>query len=127
MALDSSVGSGQRSQKVEAYIEGLQPEVAEIVRTLRNLILGSIPDVEEDIKWEMPCYSKNGLLCYISPAENCVSLGFYRDAELRAPEGLLEGHGKRLRHVRVRSLGKIDTDLLRQLLLQAVEVNRGRP
>src|SRR5437870_7620266 len=41
---------------------------------------------------------------YIMPMRGYVNLGFYQGTELADPERLLEGSGKALRHVKIRSL-----------------------
>ena len=40
---------------------------------------------------------------YVMPHAGWVNLGFYRGASLPDPEGLLEGSGAAMRHVKVRS------------------------
>ena len=41
---------------------------------------------------------------YILPYRNWVNLGFYLGTEIDDPEGLLEGPGAKLRHVKIRSV-----------------------
>jgi hypothetical protein len=38
---------------------------------------------------------------YIIPHTNWVNLGFYKGADLSDPDGLLEGTGKKLRHIKI--------------------------
>ena len=40
---------------------------------------------------------------YLMPQKDRVNLGFYQGAHLPDPEGLLEGTGKSLRHIKARS------------------------
>lgn len=54
--------------------------------------------------------------CYIGAHRDHVNLGFYYGAELSDPKGLLEGTGKRLRHVKVREISQVDLPSLRQLV-----------
>lgn len=62
---------------------------------------------------------------YISPQRGYVNLGFYQGVDLPDPEGLLEGTGKRLRHVKVRSLADADRAAVRDLVAAAVAERRG--
>ncbi|WP_258087662.1 DUF1801 domain-containing protein, partial [Xenorhabdus bovienii] len=39
--------------------------------------------------------------CYVMPQKAWVNLGFYHGVSLRDPDVLLEGTGKRLRHVKL--------------------------
>ena len=59
---------------------------------------------------------KSEHFCYISAQKNDVNLGFYYGAELPDPDGLLQGTGKLLRHVKIREPKAIRGRALRQLL-----------
>ncbi len=58
----------------------------------------------------------------IMAAGTWVDLGFYRGTELKDPKGLLEGSGKSMRHVKVRSLKEIDTEYFTELVKQAASL-----
>ena len=64
---------------------------------------------------------------YVMPQARWVNLGFYQGAALPDPEGLLEGTGARLRHVKVRSLEEAGRPALRALLDAAVAERRTAP
>ena len=57
---------------------------------------------------------------YIAPYASHVNLGFYRGAFLNDPAGLLEGKGKRLRHVKVDDAGLARSNGLKRLIRQAI-------
>lgn len=59
---------------------------------------------------------------YVMPHASHINLGLYQGASLPDPEGLLEGTGAKMRHVKVRELG--DLERCRGLLLAAVEERR---
>jgi hypothetical protein len=61
---------------------------------------------------------------YIIPHKNWVNLGFYMGATLPDPAGLLEGTGKKLRHVKVRSLEEAGRPEIRSLIEQALAERR---
>jgi len=48
-----------------------------------------------------------------------VNVGLFRGAELSDPEGLLEGSGKYMRHVKIRSECDIDATALSKLIVAA--------
>jgi hypothetical protein len=54
------------------------------------------------------------------PHKNWVNLGFYKGADLPDPSGLLEGTGKKLRHVKVRSLEDAEKPEIRRLIEEAL-------
>lgn len=94
------------SNGVEAWFAAAAEGQRPTLEALRELILTVAPEVTEEIKWGRPCYSNaRGLVCYLHHTKSYATLGFYKGAELDDPEGLLEGTGKTMRHVKVRSLG----------------------
>lgn len=62
--------------------------------------------------------------CYVLPYKSWVNLGFYKGAELPDPDGLLEGTGVKLRHVKFRSLEAADTAAIRALIEESLEERR---
>jgi hypothetical protein len=95
---------------------------------LRALVAAILPAVVE-VPWpkmRMASYGvgpkkKSEHFCYISVQKNDVNLGFYYGAELPDPEGLLQGTGKLLRHVKIREPQAIRSRALRQLLKVATK------
>jgi len=60
-------------------------------------------------------------------AKEHVVFGFMRGAVLRDPQKLLEGTGKYLRHVKLRSVADVRQPAVRRLLQQAAALNRKKP
>ena len=54
--------------------------------------------------------------CWIAPARRHVSLGFYHGVDVPDPDGLLEGTGKRMRHVKIRTLTDLANPALGELV-----------
>jgi hypothetical protein len=108
---------------VKAYLAKLKPAARMVSQTLRQLVLEAVPGIQESLKWGMPCYSHNGMVCYISPAKAHVSFGFYRGTELTDPQGLLEGEGNKMRHVKVRSPEDIRAEQFSAWVREAVALN----
>ena len=53
--------------------------------------------------------------------KNCVNLGFNRGALLTDPDGVLEGSGKLIRHLRIHNHNQLDRPLVRRFLRAAIE------
>jgi hypothetical protein len=53
---------------------------------------------------------------YVNAFRAHVNVGFFRGAELADPEGLLEGNGKFMRHVKLRPEGEVDASTLMKLI-----------
>jgi hypothetical protein len=95
----------------------------EMAYQLRQLIDEVLPGVVE-VPWprmRMASYGvgpkkKTEHFCYVSAQKDDVNLGFYYGAELPDPDGLLQGTGKLLRHVKIREANAIRGKALRRLL-----------
>jgi len=57
---------------------------------------------------------------YIGVQGSHVNLGFYHGASLSDPDGLLEGTGKELRHIKIRSVADAGRAGVTELLNQAI-------
>ena len=57
---------------------------------------------------------------YIGAQKSHVNLGFFHGTALNDPAGLLEGTGKKLRHVKVRNMTEAKNPALKRLVLDAI-------
>ena len=58
---------------------------------------------------------------YILPYKRWINLGFYQAVDLADPEGLLEGTGARMRHVKIRSIDDANLPAVRELIQDSFE------
>ena len=56
---------------------------------------------------------------YVNAFSSHASIGFYNGAALSDPAGLLQGSGKRMRHIKLKRSEDIDEDALRILIVNA--------
>ena len=104
-----------------------------VVKALRKLVFEIDPDACETVRLGDraatygvgPRKMLDGY-AYILPYRQWVNLGFYQGVGLTDPEGLLEGTGARMRHVKVRSLEDANKSEVRALLLCALAERRNR-
>jgi len=111
------------SGDMNAFMDKLSPSNKKIVKNLRKIILKAVPNVDEEIKWGMPCYSQNVMICNIIPAKAHVSLAFFKGVGLTDPNRLLEGEGKKMRHIKLRSENEIKTKIIAAWVREAVSLN----
>ena len=103
-------------------------EVPKIAKAVRALVKKSVPACEEYVNpWKIPTFDLNGPLCFYMTAKEHVVFGFMRGAVLRDPQKLLEGTGKYLRHIKLRSVADVRQPGVRRLLEQAARLNRKKP
>jgi hypothetical protein len=108
---------------VDAYIAGLEGWKAEVASKVRRIVLEAAPDAVESIKWAQPVYETNGPFCYMKAFKNSVNFGFWRGVELEDPEGLLQGTGEKMRHVKLAGIRDVDEAALAGFVRQAVQLN----
>ena len=109
----------------------LDPKIEQICRSLRDLILRLDPDAVEVVRlgdnaasFGLGPKKMSEAYAYIMPKAAYVNLGFYNGAALADPAGLIEGTGKRLRHVKVYSTEEAAQPALSQLLEAALAERR---
>jgi hypothetical protein len=100
----------------------------EVATRLRGLVKKSVPKVKEGVNpWHIPIFESNGPICYYMAGKNHITLGFIRGTSLPDPEGLLEGTGKNLRHVKIKSVDDLNRKGLSELLKSAARLNAKVP
>ena len=109
---------------VEFWMSQLGPGPRVIAEELRQLILNSVPDLSEAIKWGNPVYEKGGRVCYLAATGAYVSLGFFNGASLHDSQGRMEGTGKKMRHVKVRTVDDILDEQFATWVREAVALNQ---
>ena len=94
-----------------------------LLSELRTVIQSTVPDAQEAMKWGQPCFSRNGLFCYLQRAKNHVTLGFQKGAKMNDPDGLLKGDGKQMRHVKFGQNSQIDPVQCAALIKEAIRLD----
>jgi len=108
---------------VEKYIESHPTQIREIIKKLRLVAKANMPSAHEfmyhnAINYKLP-ESPGTWICYIAAQRNYVNMGFFFGTKLSDPKKLLEGTGKRMRHVKVRTVEEAGTNELADLIRQA--------
>ena len=104
------------------------PEFRPLCEALRNLVASLHPGFVE-VVWPKYKIASFGVgpkkmtehYAYIAVLRSHVNLGFYRGVCLPDPTGLLEGNGKRLRHVKLRSVSAANDVAISTLLRHAIK------
>ncbi len=100
--------------------------VTDIAIHLRMLLADVMPGITE-VNWKAQQIAGYGVgekkmsehFCYIAPLKAHVNLGFMYGADLNDADGLMEGSGKALRHIKVKSMEDATNPAIRELLVQA--------
>ena len=116
-------------RRLLSYLAPYDPHVADLTLALRDLVLEEAPDAIESLSKGYAVaigFSFTGKplkdgFCHIVTYPSHVNLGFNRGALLPDPHGVLEGSGKSIRHITIRSQGELDRPFLRRYLQAAIE------
>jgi hypothetical protein len=107
---------------VDGFFERYPADVQTISRILRAMVLETMPGANELLfaNQNHVAYSTSasraGTIVYICPLNSYVRLGFMYGGQLPDPDKVLVGEGKRLRHVKVRSIEQSRDPVLERLV-----------
>lgn len=95
------------SESVDAYLEGLEHPLADVVAALRKIILKADRSVGEEVKWNAPAFFYTGEMKAFDPKKyerhlvvfnlfqkNCIRLVFWHGDRAKDTSGFLEGDYK---------------------------------
>ncbi|MDF1664980.1 MAG: DUF1801 domain-containing protein [Planctomycetota bacterium] len=107
-------------------ITSFEPEIQSIAKALRELMATTLPGVTE-VPWVKQKIVGYGVgpkkmsehFCYIAPFKKHVNLGFFYGADLDDPQSILEGSGKSLRHIKVKTMTQVKDAPLTSLVKAA--------
>lgn len=107
----------RRDPEVEAWMREHDGELGAIAQRWFEVMRGCGDDVRELLHDGHPtaCVG-DAAFGYVNAFKAHVNVGFFLGAELADPEGLLEGTGKFMRHVKLRPEEKVNDAALRQLI-----------
>ena len=87
-----------------------------------------MPGTNETVNaWGIPTFEQKDPFCYFMMGKNHVTFGFHFGTSLEDPEGLLEGTGKNMRHVKLRTSKDLEQKGLRSLVLAAARLKVEAP
>ena len=100
-------------EQVTEHIQKLEPALAQVVETLRRIILSTDPEIGERIKWNNPSFYYTGEMIEFDPKEykrdlivmnlhkGRIMLVFPSGAKVNDQSGLLEGDYKDGRRIAI--------------------------
>ncbi len=111
-----------RNKEVDEYIVAAEDSQKAILSTLRSLIFETFEQIKESYKWKRPVYGLSKDFCYLVTTKSGVNLGFYDATNINDPNQILEGTGKKMRHVKVKHVDALPKEVLKQMLLEAAKI-----
>jgi hypothetical protein len=118
---------GKRAKR-SSYVRDDNPELRKVVRVLRSFVKGTVPGTRETANsWGIPTFETKDPFCFYMVGKNHVTFGFHYGTSLKDPEGLLEGTGKNIRHVKLRAVEDLERKGLKGLVLAAARLKGKAP
>jgi hypothetical protein len=113
-------GSIKRDPAIESWFEEDPGELRSIARRWFKEMRVCGADVRELLHDGQPtaCVA-DAAFAYVNAFKAHVNVGFFCGTELADPEGLLQGTGKFMRHVKLRPGEEVDAIALKQLIRSA--------
>ena len=100
----------------------------DVLKAVRTLVKKELKEAEEYVNpWKIPSFDSDGPLCCFMAGKEHVTFAFMRGAALPDPEKLLEGKGKGVRHVKLRTLADVKRPGVKKLIVEAAKLNRKNP
>lgn len=117
----------ERDPAIEVWMRGHAGELGAIAKRWFEVMRGCGDDVRELLHDGHPtaCVG-DAAFGYVNAFRAHVNVGFFRGAELADPDGLLEGAGKFMRHVKLRPGADVDATALARLIEAAYADMRER-
>ena len=120
------------SERIDERIAELRDWRGETLGKVREIIKQADPEVVEEWKWAKatspgtPVWSHDGVICTGETYRSVVKLTFFKGASLKDPAGLFNSSldGRVRRAIDIRENDAIDADALKDLVAQAVALNR---
>jgi hypothetical protein len=102
------------SKTIDDYINQQASPQKEICQKLRRLILQTLPDIKEEMRWGAPVFGEGKF--YIGALKDHVNLGFSIVGLSGEEIALFEGSGKTMRHIKVDKPENINEKRIVELL-----------
>jgi hypothetical protein len=115
----------QDNAEVDDLLRAYTPEVRDLALAIRQQIHNMLPYIAEKVYpgWKVILCSVDGTMkrgiCAISPQRQYVNLIFYRGADIDDPDGILEGDGKKVRHIKITDAARMQRPEIEHLIKTA--------
>jgi hypothetical protein len=115
-----------KGEDARDYARRLGRPLGPIVNAAVQAIEKHIPHAKQTVKWGWPCWTGNGNIVSLIVMRKSVNLELWRGAHLEDPDGVLEGTGKDLRHIKLRKAGDVRQKEIIRVLAAACIADGGQ-
>ena len=112
-----------RVPKLARSPEAPMDEMTSIAEEVQRIIRRAGPALRVETRWGHPWFVGRDLVVLVGAFSRHVGVEFWRGSSLPNPDGILEGTGKNLRHVKLRTLEEARSRAFATLVRQALELD----
>jgi hypothetical protein len=109
------------------FLKRFDPAIRELALDARELVLKTLSPSNESVLDVYAVAMNYGFsermkdqAVYIAVHTKHINIGFYGGARMEDPAGILEGSGKELRHIKIKSPEDVGTPVIRDYLRRAI-------
>src|SRR5580658_8859048 len=110
------------------FLETYDRHISDLALVLRDIVLEEAPDASESVYqvytvaiWFGFSGKMKDMFCYIATNARHINLGFPRGSTLPDPNGVLEGGGKAMRHIKFASQRDLERPFVRRYIRASIE------
>jgi hypothetical protein len=113
------------SENIDKQITNTPGWKGEMLKKLRKLIHEANPEIIEEWKWDVPVFTKNGMVCAISAFKDHVKINFFKGSQLKDPHKLINAglESKKNKAIDFAENDKVDEGKIKDLIKEAVNLN----
>ncbi len=115
----------QYDARVDGYIDKSAPFAQPILKHLRQLVHSVSPLLTETMKWGLPFFDYNGLVCQVAAFKGHIGFGFWKQRQLNDPGKFIQQEdGNAGSFGKISSLSDLPADeILIDFIKQAMHLN----
>jgi hypothetical protein len=108
---------------VEEYLKQYPDEMVWLVMKTRELILKMEPGLDEKIRWKNLTYGNKKMLIALVIHQKYLNMEFANGRELTKIGYPLEGTGKNIRHLKIRTGEDLESEIIPELIRKSIELD----
>lgn len=113
----------KKDPRIDAYIAKSATFAQPILVHLRKVIHAAVPDIQENVKWGMPFFEYNGIVCNMASFKEHCAFGFWKAALMSDPNKLFDKDAMG-QLGQIRSIKDLPSDkILTSYIKEAVKLN----
>ena len=118
----------EASEKIDNQIAELGDWRGELLARVRQLVLGAVPGLAEEWKWDSPVWAYHGNVVSAGTFKDHVKLNFFKGASLDDPHGLFNAglDAKKTRAIDIHDGDTLDGAALQELIRAAAALNENK-